>query len=766
MTQRRFHAGRAAFGARRGGRAPLVCPARLGGLVRLLGCSLLVVVAAAQAQEPAGAERPAAVTAVTPATAADELEARLDVIVRQGEDRIPAALGQIDTLAAQAATAGPAAQRALALARAELAARGTDAALATRQRALAVTAARALDAGLAAADELYLQALRAARDDTAMLAESARRALSAYEASCKTAAPPPATSAAAATATAASATATTPAAPAAAPACEYRRRWRLQQQLANQARLQHAAGAARGHARAALNLALAGSDSWRQAWSETELAMVANQDHELERAQQHLAQAQQIAARHDDPRLAARLLFTEASLAADRGDGDRAQQALQQALLAARQASSPRLEAQAWNNLSDRALYTGRPADALSAALQGQALAAPLQLPHIERVLRNNAMLARVALGRQAEARRDFEALQAAWAADGATGMQVTSLREYSDALAQAGELKAALEMHHRERALTEALMAANRDAALAELRTRYDREAQQRNILQLERDNALKSAELANRGLSRKLWALGAGVLALAMTLLLLLVRRVRETNRRLERSHASLRVASERDALTGLANRRHFQAVLQAENQQAEFNGALLMVDIDHFKRINDEHGHAVGDSVLVEVARRVAAAVRGKDTVARWGGEEFLVLAPGLQRQDTDALAQRLLQAVAGAPVVLPTGVPLRVTVSIGHAVFPLPPHQVRLNPEQALNLVDMALYTAKSQGRNRAVGIVQADAADAEGLRQLEGDFERAWREGQVSLRIDTGPVAETGRSRPVDLDSQQPKETHV
>src|SRR5262249_3937964 len=152
---------------------------------------------------------------------------------------------------------------------------------------------------------------------------------------------------------------------------------------------------------------------------------------------------------------------------------------------------------------------------------------------------------------------------------------------------------------------------------------------------------------------------------------------------------------------------------------------------------------HGHAAGDQVLVDVSHRIAAAVRSKDTVARWGGEEFLVLAPGLHRHDTDALAQRLLQAVAGSPVPLQGGRSLRVTASIGHGAFPLPPHGVKLSPEQAVNLADMALYTAKSQGRNRAVGIVEAEAADAEALRRLEGDFERAWVEGRVQLRIDPG-----------------------
>jgi diguanylate cyclase (GGDEF)-like protein len=443
-------------------------------------------------------------------------------------------------------------------------------------------------------------------------------------------------------------------------------------------------------------------------------------------------------------RLAIRLLFCTANLASDRGDAAESERALQDALALAELARAPRLQALALLNLSDRAVRSGRPGVALAAATRGEALVRPLNLPHLERVLQSNGLLAKVALGRGAEARREFEALQQAWARAGATGQQLTTLREYGDALAAAGELKAALEMHHREVALSQQLMAVNREAALAELRTRFDSEAQQRHIVQLERDNALKAAELVNQTLSRRVWVLGTLVLALAMVLMLLLLRRARAANQRLARSQARLRVQSERDALTGLDNRRHFQAVLQQARQAEGFHGALLMIDIDHFKHINDGHGHAAGDAVLVEVARRIAAAVRGRDTVGRWGGEEFLVLAPELARTDAEALAQRLLQAVAGTPVALPGGASLRVTASIGQAVFPLPPHRVALSPEQALNLVDMALYTAKSQGRNRAVGIVRAEAADAAALRALESDFERAWREGRVALRIDPGP----------------------
>jgi diguanylate cyclase (GGDEF)-like protein len=184
-----------------------------------------------------------------------------------------------------------------------------------------------------------------------------------------------------------------------------------------------------------------------------------------------------------------------------------------------------------------------------------------------------------------------------------------------------------------------------------------------------------------------------------------------------------------------------------MQAEQARGTgaFEGALLLVDIDHFKHVNDGHGHAAGDLVLCEVARRLNEAVRSDDLVVRWGGEEFLVLALKVPAAQAEALAERVLRLVGDTPVTV-QGLPVQVTVSIGYARFPLPPNVLPVAWEQAINLADMALYTAKNQGRNRAVGIVAAQAPEAPELRRIEADFDRAWHEGRVTLKVATGPVA--------------------
>ena len=234
----------------------------------------------------------------------------------------------------------------------------------------------------------------------------------------------------------------------------------------------------------------------------------------------------------------------------------------------------------------------------------------------------------------------------------------------------------------------------------------------------------------------------LAAVVVGLAVVLVGLLLRRVRATQGALQRSQVQLKVQSERDPLTGVANRRHAQQRFHDESQAAvgAWRGALLLVDVDHFKRVNDEHGHGVGDQVLIEVARRLQSAVREHDVVGRWGGEGFLVMAPKARGDALDALAKRLLAVVSDTPVALANGRTLTVTVSIGYGAFPLPPCEQPIDWERALNLADMALYTAKSQGRHRAIGV--AALADHEtALADAEEDFERAWSDGLVQLHVE-------------------------
>lgn len=158
-------------------------------------------------------------------------------------------------------------------------------------------------------------------------------------------------------------------------------------------------------------------------------------------------------------------------------------------------------------------------------------------------------------------------------------------------------------------------------------------------------------------------------------------------------------------KDPLTGLANRRHFRAVLEREIDRVTRSGEaalLLMLDIDHFKAVNDTHGHLAGDVVLQSVARTLSACVRPMDTLARYGGEEFAVVLPACQAAFGKVVAERIRRAVANTPVRISPSVELNVTVSVGGA-FAL--QWIRSTTLLWTDRADHQLYQAKSSGRNR-------------------------------------------------------------
>jgi diguanylate cyclase (GGDEF)-like protein len=172
-------------------------------------------------------------------------------------------------------------------------------------------------------------------------------------------------------------------------------------------------------------------------------------------------------------------------------------------------------------------------------------------------------------------------------------------------------------------------------------------------------------------------------------------------------------------------------------------QLQGSLLLVDIDHFKRINDRFGHAAGDRVLVEVARRLTEATREQDLVVRWGGEEFLIHVRDHGTAEVDRVAQRLLDAVAGQPVAY-EGRDIGVTGSVGYASFPLGKAPLALSWERAIDLVDTALYLAKAHGRNRGYGVRALQAANPADVAEVAASLEDAWRAGRVTLQQLQGP----------------------
>jgi diguanylate cyclase (GGDEF)-like protein len=182
-------------------------------------------------------------------------------------------------------------------------------------------------------------------------------------------------------------------------------------------------------------------------------------------------------------------------------------------------------------------------------------------------------------------------------------------------------------------------------------------------------------------------------------------LERLVSERTTELEVAYARIEQASLTDPLTGLHNRRFLEQAIPSDIELATRRGEdliFLLVDLDHFKSVNDTYGHAAGDAVLVQTAQVLRSAFRASDSIVRWGGEEFLVVARFLDRRVAGELAEKLRASIEAHPFALPDGTLLQRTCSIGVAAFPS-----GTTWEQTVAHADAALYEAKRGGRNRCV-----------------------------------------------------------
>jgi diguanylate cyclase (GGDEF)-like protein len=242
-------------------------------------------------------------------------------------------------------------------------------------------------------------------------------------------------------------------------------------------------------------------------------------------------------------------------------------------------------------------------------------------------------------------------------------------------------------------------------------------------------------------------------------------LTRQVEARTRDLARRTEELEIANEAleglsltDALTGLKNRRFLNVtigedVARANRNHRDVTGSkkerallnidliFIMVDLDHFKKVNDDYGHAAGDRVLQQFAAILGKATRESDTSVRWGGEEFLVVARNACRNDAAILLERIRSRVESYPFDVGEGLVIRCTCSLGFTFYPfLPDAREVISWEQAIELSDRCLYAAKRGGRNAWVGIFPTIDADPSRLRQFPpSQVEQLIREGILQVR---------------------------
>jgi diguanylate cyclase (GGDEF)-like protein len=433
----------------------------------------------------------------------------------------------------------------------------------------------------------------------------------------------------------------------------------------------------------------------------------------------------------------ATLKHAEYGLAVHTGQYQRGLKALLESLAIERAIGAESMAGYSLVNLSDCYLKLRDYRNAATYAEQAIEAARALNDAGLEATARLNLGQAYLAGGRLAEGKRHIEAGMRAYENLGDQPELQQVLVEYGQALERVGDLPGALRAYHRERKISNELFEKRRQRAVLDLQEKYETEKKQRQI------ELLRSENEVNRLQQRVMWLLAA-VFALASVVVGLLYRKVRHANAQLYEKNKELKQQSVRDPLTGLYNRRHFldtmraapQADLPAESQQL---GGLFLLDVDHFKNINDTYGHAAGDAVLTAIAASLREILRETDMIVRWGGEEFLAFLPLVPRSSLDEVAQRILSGIS-AVTIAHGGHTLAVNVSIGFAPFPLSCGDTVLPWERAVNIVDMALYLAKAHGRNRAYGVRGFADPSQVCLEDIEQNLERAWRDGKVDLSI--------------------------
>ena len=488
------------------------------------------------------------------------------------------------------------------------------------------------------------------------------------------------------------------------------------------------------------------------------LAYLYNQMREHAKAFDTLDEAYRAAKSLGSPGRLAILKNTEYGVAVDSGQIQRALKVMGEELALARQIGAAAMIGTALVNLSDCQLKLRNHHAALSYAQQALEQARKISDERLMATARLNIGQANLALGHLAEGKKSIEEGMAWYEKSGHKPDLQMMLTEYGDALERAGDYAAALGAYHRERTLSNELFETRRQKAMLELQEKYEADKRQRQIESLRQENQVKSTELDNRRLQQRVWWLLAMVFALASAIVFMLYRKVRQTNAQLKEKNLELAQQSARDPLTGLYNRRHFQDYMRGHQEgERRINGnvmginpqgddmvsALFLLDVDHFKHINDTYGHGAGDAVLREIATGLREILRETDMIVRWGGEEFLAFLPAVPRGGLDEVALRLLSGIPARTIDY-QGTPLAVNVSIGFAPFPLA-RGTALSWERAVNIVDMALYLAKGHGRNRAYGVRGLKRLDPAAMQEVEQDIERAWRAGLVDVSVVQGDM---------------------
>jgi diguanylate cyclase (GGDEF)-like protein len=453
------------------------------------------------------------------------------------------------------------------------------------------------------------------------------------------------------------------------------------------------------------------------------------------------------------------------------GRYDEARTQITQSMALFKQIKAPRDEAWAQCMLGRVELEAGNLG--LARRLLEEALATAL-----ERDSRSLAPIVRVALvelelkeGNSSSARRHVEAGLAQSVANEEKEKQEEYYRLLTQVFEAEENYQGAVDALHRRIELREEIFRQDRTEAIARMQSQVESVRRETEIDRLRLEAQLQEAELA-----RQRWVRNSTIVGMSVGFLVLILiygrfsqkrlnRRlslvVADRTRKLTEAYQELEDVSLTDQLTGLRNRRFldlnigrdlaatkasYQAWLEGDSvEPVDADLVLFLLDLDHFKPINDRHGHATGDAVLEQIRPLLLEVFRGSDHMVRWGGEEFLVVARNTDRKRAHELAERVRMQMKQHRIEA-AGVNLELTCSIGYAAFPFfrsAPDQVSWG--EVLEIADRCLYAAKASGRDAWVGcegLEQVLAADI----AVADRFEALVRAGKLPIRTSLGSEA--------------------
>ena len=268
------------------------------------------------------------------------------------------------------------------------------------------------------------------------------------------------------------------------------------------------------------------------------------------------------------------------------------------------------------------------------------------------------------------------------------------------------GDYRKGYEYLERGIYLSDSLYTLESEERVAEIQTKYETEKKEQQIILLEKDNTIAGLQLKRQRALLLYSVIGIIIILVFLFILSKLCRQKVKTSKALAVANGQLEELSRTDPLTKLWNRRYMHEIIEREESRVEREFkpfSFILMDIDHFKNVNDTYGHECGDYVISTIAVILRSAVRKQDSVCRWGGEEFLLFLPATSLKGAAKIAETIRRKIEDYPFVYQSTT-LSITVTLGVSEY-----NQSVSVDACIKLADDALYTGKESGRNRVVSM---------------------------------------------------------